>query len=351
MIRLTRWDLSLLLALLLVGAASVSMRRAAAPEPPAAAPVSWKNQEQAARQKIQAVMALKPEVLQQRIQSRPELSWRFRLGSIGTTLILAGVLFSLLRVLWLLILRRPLVSMLGSPPPAIWGGRFLLRLILGLLLLTQVAGLFEGWLLRGVRPGWLDRQVLVVAHTLFVDGTVLAVGGWFLSRAARRRAAPQAGWVASARFAVGSYLTFLPVLVGIVMLVASVLNALRYEPAPQPVFTLFLSETRRGVVLLLLFLATVVGPIAEEVFFRGLLYGWLRARLGIGQALVATAFLFACLHTDPVSFFPIFGLGLLFGWTYEKTGSLAAPLTIHVLHNAGMLYIAFLIRTLASVAS
>ena len=99
----------------------------------------------------------------------------------------------------------------------------------------------------------------------------------------------------------------------------------------------------------LLLLAVVAGPIAEELFFRGLLYGCLRVRLGVWRGLWSTAFLFAFLHTDPVAFLPILGLGLLFGWVYEKTGSLAASMAVHIFHNAGMLTVASLVKAIASL--
>ena len=103
------------------------------------------------------------------------------------------------------------------------------------------------------------------------------------------------------------------------------------------------------VLLGLHLLVTVAGPAAEELFFRGLLYGWLRTKIGVGRGLLFSAVLFALLHTDPVAFFPILGLGILFGWVYEKTGSLTAPVSIHLLHNAGMMAVASLVKSFADL--
>ncbi len=40
--------------------------------------------------------------------------------------------------------------------------------------------------------------------------------------------------------------------------------------------------------------------------------------------------------------------GLLFGWVYERTGSLAAPIAIHIFHNGGMLFVASVVKSLVA---
>ena len=143
-----------------------------------------------------------------------------------------------------------------------------------------------------------------------------------------------------------AYVMAIPFFILLLMAISWVLSSFRIQAPPQPIFTLYLSEQRTAVVRVLLLLAVVTGPVAEELFFRGFLYGWLRQRLGVARGLLLSAFLFAILHMDPVAFLPILGLGLLFGWVYERTGSLAAPIAVHVFHNGGMLFIASVIKGL-----
>jgi hypothetical protein len=76
-----------------------------------------------------------------------------------------------------------------------------------------------------------------------------------------------------------------------------------------------------------------VAPIAEEVFFRGILYGFLR-RWGVLLALILTTAIFVLAH--PV--FPGIPVtqmvgGIIFALAYEIEGNLMAPITIHVLGN------------------
>ncbi|HEX2150065.1 MAG TPA: CPBP family intramembrane glutamic endopeptidase [Actinomycetota bacterium] len=81
--------------------------------------------------------------------------------------------------------------------------------------------------------------------------------------------------------------------------------------------------------------ASVVAAIAEEVFFRRLVYGWLE-RWGTAVAIAGSAALFAAIHV------PVYGLGvlpldfaagLIFGWQRRATGSWTAPAATHVFAN------------------
>jgi hypothetical protein len=81
------------------------------------------------------------------------------------------------------------------------------------------------------------------------------------------------------------------------------------------------------------FVGGVVGPAAEEVVFRGVLYGFFR-RWGVLAALGASTAVFALLHGGG-GFTQIVG-GLLFGVAYEREGRLTAPATLHVLGNTAL---------------
>jgi len=124
---------------------------------------------------------------------------------------------------------------------------------------------------------------------------------------------------------------FLLSLLGLVILA----NFLAYEPTPHPLVTVFLEEENRSPILIVysILLATVVGPIFEEIFFRGYCYPIFKKRWGRGFALVLTAMFFAFVHNNEFAFFPIFILGLGLGYLYDKRQSLYGPMTLHVIHN------------------
>lgn len=76
----------------------------------------------------------------------------------------------------------------------------------------------------------------------------------------------------------------------------------------------------------------LIAPIAEEISFRGILYGFLR-RWGIAAALAASTAIFVVLHSIhglPVT--QIVG-GLVFALAYEFSRNLMVPITIHILGN------------------
>ena len=81
---------------------------------------------------------------------------------------------------------------------------------------------------------------------------------------------------------------------------------------------------------------TFIGPLAEEFFFRGFLYGFLR-RWGLVTALVVSNLLFVLMHplTGSLPVPQIIG-GIVFTLAYEQKGELMAPVVIHVLGNAAL---------------
>ncbi len=98
----------------------------------------------------------------------------------------------------------------------------------------------------------------------------------------------------------------------------------------------------RGLLLALV-LGGVVAPVAEEILFRGFLYAGLRARLGLGKGLVISAALFAIVHVIPGVLPPIWVMGLVFAWLYERYDSLWPCVMLHSLVNS----LAFLASFLA----
>lgn len=88
-----------------------------------------------------------------------------------------------------------------------------------------------------------------------------------------------------------------------------------------------------NAVLLLLFLAVFL-PIAEEVFFRGLLYRLLRGSLPVWAAAAGSAAVFAAAHGMPLLFPWLFFLGIVLALVVEHTRSLYCGILLHMLVNA-----------------
>lgn len=89
-----------------------------------------------------------------------------------------------------------------------------------------------------------------------------------------------------------------------------------------------------GELVALLVLVAVVAPFAEELFFRGMLYPLLRARMGAAPAIVFNAALFAVAHVVVVLIPALFVVGLLLAYLRERSGSLWPSLLLHGMQNA-----------------
>jgi membrane protease YdiL (CAAX protease family) len=100
--------------------------------------------------------------------------------------------------------------------------------------------------------------------------------------------------------------------------------------------------TQPGDLILFFLVGGMVGPVAEELFFRGILYGFLR-RWGVIVALILSTLIFVFCH--PFSHgIPVTRLvgGLLFALAYEFGGSLIVPITIHTLGNLAIFTISLI---------
>ncbi|MBX5476291.1 MAG: CPBP family intramembrane metalloprotease [Clostridia bacterium] len=93
------------------------------------------------------------------------------------------------------------------------------------------------------------------------------------------------------------------------------------------------SAFRDPLALAGLFAAVVLAaPLAEELFYRGLLFEWLRPR-GFWVAAVVSSLLFAAAHVSLTLMVPLAVTGFGFAWIYAKTGSLVASTVAHAMFN------------------
>ncbi len=87
-----------------------------------------------------------------------------------------------------------------------------------------------------------------------------------------------------------------------------------------------------GIIFMVL-LVGVIAPFAEELFFRGFLYTFLRERLGIWVGAAISALIFALFHFEPVVVAVTFLLGLACVFVYERSRSLWGNILLHSMYN------------------
>ena len=95
-----------------------------------------------------------------------------------------------------------------------------------------------------------------------------------------------------------------------------------------------------GSIVVTIILVGILGPIAEEIFFRGFVLTGLVKRFGVGRSLLLSSLMFGLFHIDPGAIVPTFALGLALGWVYLKTGSIWPAMFAHGLHNTVAVLIA-----------
>jgi membrane protease YdiL (CAAX protease family) len=101
----------------------------------------------------------------------------------------------------------------------------------------------------------------------------------------------------------------------------------------------FVPTARAAHGWLLVLVAGLGAPLAEEILFRGfLLTALARSRLGFPVALLLTTAAWTWLHWPytAAGLAAVFAVGLYLGWLYRRTGSLWVAIGCHALYNLAL---------------
>lgn len=86
-----------------------------------------------------------------------------------------------------------------------------------------------------------------------------------------------------------------------------------------------------------------VAPVAEEIIFRSGLYRILKGKMPVMSAAVISSLIFSVSHRSAVAVAPLFLLGFLSCWIYEKTADIRGPIIFHSGYNF-LVYLPVLIK-------
>ena len=235
-----------------------------------------------------------------------------------------------------------------AQPP--WSFRELGR-ILFLILAVALLIPFVRFALLAAQPTWsLDAHLWITVSMLILDTMAVLIILAFAEGKGRPAwrvfgCSRHAAWC-SIKTGLLGYVTIFPWLLVLFFLVVEAARRLGYQPPLEPIHRLLFEEHRAPVLALTALLACAIGPVAEEFFFRGVVYATIRRRVSRVLAMAISGALFALIHTNVVGFLPILLLGGLLAYLYERTGSLIAPIAVHVLHNTLLLSLAMVFRQL-----
>lgn len=102
-----------------------------------------------------------------------------------------------------------------------------------------------------------------------------------------------------------------------------------------------MKNLKEGSVGWFAILAVAAAPLFEEYLFRGLVFRGMRRTMKPLAAVLASAAIFAVVH-PPMSFVPVFGLGVAAAIAFERSGLLLAPILAHFFYNGAMVLLSLI---------
>jgi membrane protease YdiL (CAAX protease family) len=251
---------------------------------------------------------------------------------LGALLLVSGLVMNATRA----------VIVRAALPPERYRGPAIFVLLLLALILGNLVGLGAAAdAIKLVAGGQMTVAGTLVLVTAIQTGMLIVVGGLVVlprALAGLRLASPRSLW-RDLMIGLGVAIPAWIAATLISALIALVLKAMGLAPGPELVDRV----VDRGDPTALLIGFVVVAPIAEELFFRGVVFNaWERER-GTRVAVYGSAVLFAAIH-GAVLFVPVLFLGVILAHLYRATRSLPATMAVHASFNAISLTLALLVR-------
>ncbi len=130
---------------------------------------------------------------------------------------------------------------------------------------------------------------------------------------------------------------------GIFILIASQLSFINLDQVQDTGFSQI--EQRYEYIVAFLMLV-VIAPVAEEILFRGFLFGKLRKHVPIWVAILITSLLFAIVHGAVNVGIDVFALSIVLCLLRLVSGTIWPSILLHMLKNAIAFYLLFINPTL-----
>lgn len=229
----------------------------------------------------------------------------------------------------------------GGFPVTLWDIVFMV-LVGAAIVVSGTVGL--GWLASiGEEVGFADRFDLIYG-VLALEVVAIFAAVWLFAKRRRRLGWADIGFrPASGRVIRRAIIAGLLCFVVLTPIIAGV-GSLLGEPgvSPQAPFVVGEGFTLTRYIAILLLGGGLI-PLAEEVFFRGIVYRWLRKHWGPAGSVPASAVVFGAAHAVfPLVAITAFLVGLVLAVVYERSGTLWASVIVHAVFNSVSLSVMFL---------
>jgi hypothetical protein len=190
---------------------------------------------------------------------------------------------------------------------------------------------------------WYSGDVPISASPGHYDGTLVALVALTANPAliglfwafVRYRGLDAGEYLGLRRFTFGHFLVGVLAIAGLAAVIYTVAYVARLDIVPTFQTDTYVSARRAGWLVPLLLAVVVVGPIGEEIMFRGFLYrGWVRPGFVVTPVIMLTL-LWSGMHIqyDWFGILQVFLTGLVLGWLRWLSGSTALTIVLHMLVN------------------
>lgn len=250
----------------------------------------------------------------------------------------AGLALPYVPLLLLILILRGIAARGRGPKVRVWTP------VVSILVLSFAAGVGAALLLNRSLGGWSLGAVILMlaAQTAVMLGAGLLV---------RPRLSPVPEPAAPSLSAIKAFLLGLFYLATGAFRIAIVALALNHwvfggdATGSDVIHTLVRTRFGLGGKALLVAAVVIVGPIAEELVFRGILLPRLAASLGTAAGLWGSALAFGLIHPHyEFGVLVVAWYGAVLGWARLRTGGLAAPIALHVAINGIVTLLALFLR-------
>ncbi|MBU1862678.1 MAG: CPBP family intramembrane metalloprotease [Candidatus Omnitrophica bacterium] len=244
---------------------------------------------------------------------------------------------------------RSLLERVSDGATVAWGVGDIAKIIILFISISIITGIGFG----SINDAFFHDQhknLFIILHTTVTDIAILCFIMYFIVikyKASIKTIGLNGAHVIKDMIIGGiSYSMILPYLLAVIVLLSIIMQMIQFEPPPHPLVDIFLIEDRQSPFLIgfSIVLACVIGPFIEEIFFRGFCYNAIKKKWGVRAAMIVTASFFAFIHQSTFSFIPIFFLGFILAYLYEKRGTLIPSITLHIVHNSLFIGYFFLLK-------
>lgn len=130
----------------------------------------------------------------------------------------------------------------------------------------------------------------------------------------------------------------------VVSLIFNILQSFTWFDANEIQKTGFNTLSTGPDKIIAFFAIVIIAPIAEEIIYRGWIYGKLRTRLKAPISIIVTSLLFAVMHGQINVAISVFVLSVVSCCFREITGTIYAGILMHMLQNGIAFYMLFVFR-------